>query len=46
MTEKYESGSSLFYKPACASTVNSDQPAHPQSLIRVFAEHSVGCQES
>ena len=26
------------YNKACATSKNSDQPAHPRSLIRVFAD--------
>ena len=28
---------SIFYKFACAPSEDSDQPAHPRSLIRIFA---------
>ena len=31
-----EPGHSIFYKNACARSADSDQPAHPRSLIRVF----------
>ena len=27
------------YSMACATSEDSDQPAHPRSLIRVFADH-------
>ena len=30
----------------CAPSIDSDQSAHPRSLIRVFAGHSVDSQES
>ena len=30
------------YKLACAPIEDSDQPAHPHSLIRVFADRSMG----
>ena len=34
------------YKIACAPSEDSDQPAHPRSLIRVFAGHSVSSKWS
>ena len=37
--QKYEPGHSISYKTACAPSENLDQPAHPCSLIRVFAVH-------
>ena len=37
----YEPGHSISYKITCAPNEDSDQPAHPRSLIRVFAGHSV-----
>ena len=41
-----EPGNSITYKIACVLSECSDQPAHPHSLIRVFAEHSVGTKDS
>ena len=32
-------GHSISYKIACAPSEDSDQPAHPRSLIRVVAGH-------
>ena len=39
-------GSSKIYKLACASIEDSEQPVHPQSLIRVFDGCSMGSQVS
>ena len=39
-----EPGISISYKIACAPSEDSDQPAHPRSLIRVFTGHSVDSQ--
>ena len=43
---KHEPGQNTSYKIVCAPSEDSDQPAHPRSLIRVFAGHSVGSQIS
>ena len=37
-------GHSISYKIVCAPSERSNQPAHPRSLIGVFAGHSVGSQ--
>ena len=37
----FEPGHSMSYNIACAPSEDSDQPAHPRSLIRVFAAHIV-----
>ena len=37
---------SIFYKIECAPSEDSDQPAHPRSLIRVFTGHCVDSQGS
>ena len=42
----YDSGHSISYKIARVPSEASDQTAHPRSLIRVFAGHYVGSQES
>ena len=42
----YESGHNIFYKIACAPIDDSGKPAHPCSLIRVFARQSLGSQGS
>ena len=52
----YGSGHSVCYNIVCASSEDSDQPAHPRSLIRVFAArlrrigslatHRVPCENS
>ena len=42
----FEAVSSKRYKMVCASIKNSDQPAHPRSLIRVFDGRSTGSQGS
>ena len=34
-------GHNISYKLTCAPSEDSDQPAHPRSLIIVFAEHTV-----
>ena len=36
---KYEPGNRISYKITCAPIENSDQTAHPRSLIRVFHGH-------
>ena len=36
----------IRHKLACTSIEDSDQPAHPRSLIRVFDERSMGSQGS
>ena len=41
-----ELGQSMFYKITYAPSEDSDQPAHPHSLIRVFEGHSVDNQGS
>ena len=38
----YEPVSCKMYKLACAPTKDSDQPAHPRSLIRAFDGRSMG----
>ena len=43
---KNEQGHSISYKMACVPSEDSDQPAHPRCLIRVFAGHSIDRQES
>ena len=43
---KNEPGHSNSYKIACVPSGDSDQPAHPRSLIRVFAGYSgVQCSQ-
>ena len=42
----YEPGQSICYRIACAPIENGDQPVNSCSLIRVFAEHSVGNEVS
>ena len=42
----FEPGYSISYNIAFAPNEDSDQPAHPRSLIRVIAEHYVGRQVS
>ena len=37
MIKTYESGHSISYKISCAPSENTDQPAHPRNLIRIFA---------
>ena len=37
-------GHKISYKIARAANEDSDQPVHPRSLTRTFAEHSVGSQ--
>ena len=44
MKTAYEAGHSISYQIACAPSEDSDQPAHPRSLITVFAGHSVTSQ--
>ena len=39
-------GHSIFYKIICAPSKDSNLPAHPRSLMRVFTKHFVGSQES
>ena len=41
-----KSRKSISYKIASVSSEDSDQPAHPRSLIRLFAGHSVASQGS
>ena len=41
-----EPASSKRYKLACAPMEDSDQPAHPHSLIRVFNGRFMGSQRS
>ena len=41
-----EPGNSISHNIACVPSEDSDQPAHPRSLIRVFAGHSVDSQGS
>ena len=36
---RYESGHSISYNIACATSEDSDQPVHPHRLIRVSAVH-------
>ena len=36
--ESLEPAHEYTYNKACATSVDSDQPAHPRSLIRVFAD--------
>ena len=43
---KNEPGDSISYKVACAPNEDSYQPAHPRSLLRVFAGHSMCSQGS
>ena len=43
---KYEQVSSKRYKLTCTPIKDSDQPAHPQSLIRVFNVRSMGNEGS
>ena len=43
----YKTGHGISYKIAYAPSEDSDHPAHPRSLIRVFTGHSlVGSQGS
>ena len=44
--EQYEPKTSIIYKIACASNEGSDQPAHPRSLLKVFAGYSADNQKS
>ena len=46
MTVLCESRLSISFKITCEHNEDSYRPAHPPSLIRVFAEHSVGSQGS
>ena len=45
-TYSYKPGHNISYKIACVPSEDSDQPAHPRSLIRVFTGHSLGSQGS
>ena len=43
---KTEPGHSISYNIACAPSEDSDQPAHPRRLIRVFTGESAGSKGS